>query len=188
MERGIRRSVRYARGFWGGFWGTMLWLLPVMLLFGGAGYFLSRYLLAPHFLQPSKVQFARPQPIRVLSPEEAATEARDEPSPVWSRGVRDSDIPKMDNALYPPLKRHSSHTHRKTDDNAVQETTPAPDNSAPVDSPAIDTSPMDNGGTAPSPDQPPAATPSDAPSGDTGGTGDADTGAGGSGDSTPPGN
>ena len=153
MERGKATPVRYGRGFWGSFLGTTLWLLPLLLLFGIGGYTLARFVLAPHLLQPSKVQVARPQAIRVLSPEEAASIARDEPSPVWTQGVRDSDIPKMDNDQTGQSPKHRYwHSQHKKDNSTPPEEKPAPNTAAPVDAPAADNGPT----TAPPAHQPPA--------------------------------
>lgn len=158
----MTKPIHYRQSAFGGFFGTLLWLLPLALCFVGGGYALARFVLAPHYLQPSTVHFNRPQPIRVLSPEEAAAVARDEPSRVWTEGVDRSNLPKMDNAETP--RRHWS-SKSKPAATPVEKTkaptdTAVPDNTpAPVDAPAID-----DGNTAPPPAEPAPST--DTPAGD----------------------
>jgi len=142
----MAKPVRYQRGFWGGFFGTVLWAVPMLLVSGLGGYCLARFVLAPHFLQPGAVRYAHPQAIRVLSPEEAAAVARDEPSPVWTRGVQDSDIPKMETGTEEQPKHHSWHAKPK--DEKAKTAAPA-DNSEQPDTPIVDSPAKDNGSDTP---------------------------------------
>jgi len=160
--------MNYERSFSGSFIGTTLWVLPLLLLFGVGGYIFARFVLAPRLLEPNKVSVARPQPIRVLSPEEAASIARDEPSPVWTQGVRDADIPRMDNGRNSQWRRHNSeHALHKDNDSTAPEGKSAPDTNTPVDAPAID-----NGDhTTQSTERPTMSTPPDTPATDNGGNG-----------------
>ena len=139
--------------FFGTFIGTVLWVLPLMALLMCGGYLLAERYVGPTYLQPSAVSVDRPQPIRILSPSEAAAVARDEPSHVWTEGVRPSDIPKMDTP--PPVKRAHAAPKKSAS------TTPAPGKSDATAAPAKpetpaapDTSPADAGTPSPAPDTP----------------------------------
>jgi hypothetical protein len=130
--------------YWPSLWLTALWVLPAMVVLTGVGYFLGRHVFAPTYLQPSKVQQERLHPIRILSPEEAAAMARDEPSPVWTEGV-----PPVDTEAPRPRTRRSRATP------AVAPSPDAP--SAPsADAPATDP-------PAPAPPAAPTPAPAEAP-------------------------
>jgi len=110
-----------------GFLGTVSWMIPAMLVVALIGFFTARDIIAPNYLQPSKVQGDRIKPVRILSPEEALTAERDVTSPVWENGVDKDDIPKMESN-----RRRSSRSrrHRETAQPTQEEhraTTPAPE-------------------------------------------------------------
>lgn len=89
--------VKRRRSLIADFFITALWILPLLaiLLFGG--YWLGKEYIAPRILGKAVGAQKSLQPRRILSPEEAAKIARDQPSRVWEEGVKDSDIPKLPN-------------------------------------------------------------------------------------------
>ena len=64
-----------------------------LLLVGG--YLLGERMLAKQILSNTTVIRDSIQPRRILSPEEAAKIANDQPSRVWTEGVKESDIPDL---------------------------------------------------------------------------------------------
>lgn len=111
-----------------------------MVVVGEAGYALGRYVLASK-LQPSEVHDSRPTPIRILTPDEARAVAHDEASPVWTEGVKDSDIPKVEPA--PGTDRPRRHT--KPTQSTPATTTPS------QPAPTTDTTPPPSDSTEPAP-------------------------------------
>jgi len=74
-----------------------------------AGFVAGRDVIAPRFLSSGKVGAHITQPVRILSPEEARVAARDEPSHVWTEGVKPSDIPKLE-----PSEEQRPRTRRRS--------------------------------------------------------------------------
>lgn len=87
--------VKRRRSLIADFFITALWMLPLLaiLLFGG--FWLGKEFIAPRILGKAVGAPQSPQARRILSPEEAAKIARDQPSRVWEEGVKDSDIPEL---------------------------------------------------------------------------------------------
>ena len=138
---------RHSRGTLGIIIGVLLGMVGVW--FGG--FAAGLYLLAPHFLHPSEVQQGKPRPIRILSPDEAAAVAKDEPSHVWTEGVKPEDIPKLE-----PDQTTDKSAPRKHRKHAAAS---APTTATP-DAPAANSAPTDAGtDTAPAPDGTPDAAP-----------------------------
>ena len=90
---------------------TLLWLLPLLAILLMGGYWLGKEFLAPRILGKATGGRQSLQPSRILSPEEAAEIARDQPSRVWKDGVKDSDIPDLP---VDPEMRPRRTTHRRT--------------------------------------------------------------------------
>lgn len=90
-------NLAYRRERFRGGWAiTLCWLLPVMAVVAAGGYLFAQNMLAKKVLINSSIQLARPHPKPLLTPDEAAKVARDEASPVWSEGVKATDVPKLD--------------------------------------------------------------------------------------------
>jgi len=124
MERKIVAPPhKHRRYFFGTFVGTALWVLPTMIVLMLGGFVLAERYVGPTFLQPNAVNIERPQPIRILSPSEAAAVARDEPSRVWSEGVNPTDIPKM---TPDPTQKRPHGAWKKPAASAKDKTAPAP--------------------------------------------------------------
>ena len=132
------------------FIGTVLWVLPCMAILLLAGFIAGRDVLAPRYLEPGKVGAPTTTPVRILSPAEARAATNDQPSHVWTEGVKPSDIPKMEPSDDQPRRpRRRAKPETQPDANttapaatpdagaepADTDTTPAP-----VDAPAVDDS------------------------------------------------
>ncbi len=99
------------------------------------GYLLAQRVVAPKYLQGSVIRHQDNKPIRTLSPDDASKLTRDEPSPVWTEGVRKSDLPK--DAPVPKSKKSSgSKPGSKVPPPEPEPEKPPAD--APVDAPAAD--------------------------------------------------
>lgn len=134
MQRRMTGSAyRYRPYFWSSFIGTMLWVLPTLAIMASGGFLLARNYLGPRYLDESEVTYSRPQPIRILSPREAQAIARDEPSPVWTRGVQPSDIPKLE----PQSAAQGDGTTRRRTRRRTTTQDAAPTPTAPVTVPAV---------------------------------------------------
>jgi hypothetical protein len=103
---------------------TLLVLIG-MVAMGGAGYGLGRFVLATK-LQPSEVHDSRPTPIRILTPDEAKAVARDEDSPVWTEGVKDEDIPKVESVPGTDRPRRRRARPAESAPTTTSPTTPTP--------------------------------------------------------------
>jgi len=150
------------RRYFPSFIATALWVLPVMAVVAGGGFFLALLVLAPHFLEPSTVHSNRPRPVRILSPDEAARAAQDEESVVWTQGVDKSKLPRLDNndpSTRPRRRQHRDGATATPRD--VTTATPAAPNAAAADADADATgtasdAPTDN--APPAQDTPPTDT------------------------------
>ncbi|MEI7833491.1 MAG: hypothetical protein WCJ56_09885 [bacterium] len=111
---------------------TVAWMLPAMLVALVGGYLLAQRVVAPKYLQGNAIRLRDNKPIRTLSPDDASKLTRDEPSPVWTEGVRKSDLPK--DAPVPTKKRTTTSGSSKP--KAPEPEKPPAD--APVDAPAAD--------------------------------------------------
>lgn len=147
------QRYRYYRPFSHTFIGTVLWVLPGMLLLIIAGFLLARDYFAPKYLEPSDVRVSHLEPVRVLTPAEARLAASDEPSHVWTEGVKPSDIPRMVPADQPARPRRRTHaapsgtpapTATEATPAATTPATPAPPVTTPA--PAPTPAPADTGG------------------------------------------
>jgi len=118
------QRYRYYRPFSHTFLGTALWVLPCMVLLLAAGFLLARDYFVPRYLEHSDVKVRHLEPVRVLSPAEARAAARDEPSPVWTKGVRPSDIPRLEPA--DPERRAAPRPRRETTTAPTPAPPPAP--------------------------------------------------------------
>lgn len=148
---------RQYRPFSHTFIGTVLWVLPCMAILLIAGFIAGRDVIAPRYLAPSKMGTTIKTPVRILSPAEARAAANDQPSHVWTEGVKPSDIPKMEPSSDEPRRyRRRSKTETQPATNSTAPTTtpeaqpeaaPAATDTtpAPVDAPAV------NNTTTPSP-------------------------------------
>ena len=112
---------------------TTLLVLLGMAVMGAGGFFLGREVLAKKMLKPTEVRSPRPDPIRILTPEEARAIARDEASPVWTEGVNKEDIPELEQ---PESRRPRRRTHRENT------TTPARTTETPTPSTTPDAAPV----------------------------------------------
>ncbi len=154
-------AYRHRKHFFHGFLGTALWVLPLMTALAVGGFLLARDYFVPNILKPSPVKLDRQQPTRILSPAEARMAASDEPSRVWTEGVRPSDIPKL-----PPQPR----ARRTEQPKAATPETPATGTATPPANPVTPSTPVTTP-TAPAPPAPNA--PTTPPATDTGGGTDA---------------
>jgi len=127
------------------FCGTVLWVVPCMIVLLIVGFITGRDFIAPRYLEPSKVGATIKTPVRILSPEEARQAARDEPSHVWTKGVQPSDIPKLENEQPRRTLRRSKPAEPATGTTETPApatrtpTTPTPETTPPpTDAPATD--------------------------------------------------
>ena len=144
----VGEEHRYrARG--GNFLRTAFWVLVGMATLALAGFFAARDYLAPRYVPPSAVRAGRPQPIRILSPDEAANAARDEPSHVWTQGVRPSDIPKLE-----PAKQRERRTTPTAKTPRPEPPAAEAPSAPPGEQPAPEAAPADGGAEGPTPPAP----------------------------------
>lgn len=160
------RQYRPYRPFVHTFWGTVLWVVPLMIALTIAGFEMAKSIVAPRVLGDSTSSVSRLEPVRILSPDEAKQKMHDAPSQVWTRGVQPSDIPKLvptDETTGDQGSQHRYHRRlTKPSDQPADgaATTPAPDTTT-------------NTGASPAPST--DGTPSTGVGGDTGGTNGGDT-------------
>jgi len=141
---------RQYRPFSHTFIGTLLWVLPCMAILLIVGFIVGRDVIAARYLSPSKMGTPMATPVRILSPTEARAAANDQPSHVWTEGVKPSDIPKMEPSSDQPRhwRRRAKPAAPATTNPAATTTTPdaQPDAApaatdtapAPIDAPAVD--------------------------------------------------
>jgi hypothetical protein len=142
-------NTRKRRYFFGTFLGTLLWVLPTMVVMAAVGFFVARDYLSPRLLPPSAIKRDAPRPIRILSPDEAAALADDKASHVWTEGVKSSDIPKLEEEKPRRKAKPKPNAEKKpavpaaTDaaPASTTDTAPAPETSAPPASPPAGTAP-----------------------------------------------
>ena len=119
----MRYVAHRHRRFYAGWLITLCWLLPVLALFVAAGYALSQTAyITKKFMPKSFVQTGKPHPMPLLTPDEASRVAKDQASPVWSEGVKSSDVPKLDpndyaaesgkNFVFPSRHHHHGLSYR----------------------------------------------------------------------------
>ncbi|MHB0938122.1 MAG: hypothetical protein ACYDCO_27105 [Armatimonadota bacterium] len=147
---GKQVAVNYRRSyrpFSHTFIGTVLWVLPCMAILLVVGFIVGRDVIAPRYLEPSKVGTTITTPVRILSPAEARAAASDQPSRVWKEGVKPSDIPKLEPSEDQPRRRRRARTEPAPTANPTAPATtpaaepePAATEPAPVDAPAVDDS------------------------------------------------
>lgn len=136
------------------FIGTVLWVLPCMAILLLVGFIAGRDVVAPRYLEPSRVGAPSTTPVRILSPAEARAAANDQPSHVWTEGVKPSDIPKMEPSSEQP-RRPRSRPKPETQPDANTAAPAATPNAQPAAEPAadvtlvpVDTPVIDNSDTA----------------------------------------
>lgn len=138
-----------------GFLATAMWVLPTMAVMVVVGFFGALF-VSKTYLHPTQVQAGRPKPIRVLTPTEAEALARDDASPVWTEGVKDEDIPKLEsNEPKHRSSRRRSRTEPRERTTTETPATPTETPSTPVDAPTTP-APATPEPTTPAPDTAPA--------------------------------
>ena len=148
MEQRTFTEKKRHRHYRSSFWVTMSWMLPLIIIISASGFFLGRDILSKEYLDGATVQTKQTEPMRILTPDEAAKVAKDQDSHVWKEGVKRSDIPVVDLGSPVPVERHLRRRHNST----KNPTTPAQD-AIPVDDTTnsdipVDSPPADNVDTA----------------------------------------
>jgi hypothetical protein len=138
MSQRIITPSQRRRQYIPGYIVTLAWVLPTLALAAATGYFTARKYVAPKLMPASVVRRNDERPTRVLSPQEASLAGKEQPSPVWTEGVRKSDIPKVTTPDDdPPRTRRTRTTRTKPGAAATTPTT----RTAPVDAPPENSGP-----------------------------------------------